>query len=190
MYGAPRRRLTGPRSFENSFRDAFASGALRVSSRTSMTDIAIDPLVRAGSPQVSFERTVTVIDASALVAFVLREEDWETIEGVLHENPTSVELLVVEAANAVLSARRRKRIEEAEAKQALRAVGDLSGVAVSLVRSSPLLADTWEIASEQDVTMYDAVYVALARRERTAIASRDKAQLRAARNVGVRCVEV
>ena len=133
---------------------------------------------------------MTVIDASALVAFVLREEQWESIEGVLHEGPASVELLPLEAANAILIARRRKRINSSEAMGALRMVRDLSGLAVTLSPHAPLLEWAWEIAEDQDVTLYDAVYVALARRERTSLASRDQAQLKAARNVGVRVLEV
>lgn len=124
------------------------------------------------------------------MAFVLREEQWELIEGVLHEGPSSVELLPLEAANAILIARRRKRIDSSEAREALRTVRDLSGLAVTLAPHPPLLDGAWEIAEDQDVTLYDAVYVALARRERTALASRDQAQMKAARNVGVRVLEV
>lgn len=143
----------------------------------------------AALAQHSSARTVTVIDASALVAFVLREEAWESVEGVLHEGPTSTELLPGEAANAVLTARRRKRIDPSEAGDALRLVRELSEVAVHLVRTAPLLDAAWEIANREDITIYDAMYIALARRERTALASRDKAQLNAARSIGVRSLE-
>ncbi len=77
-----------------------------------------------------------------------------------------------------------------EAKEALRMIRDLSGLTVTLSPHPPLLAATWEIAHDQELTVYDAVYIALARRERTALASRDRAQLIAARNVGVRALEV
>lgn len=133
---------------------------------------------------------MTVIDASALVAFVLREEQWESIEGVLHEGPTSVDLLPAEAADAVLTARQGKRLDDRDAMEALRAIQDLSEVTVTLAPNVPLLAGAWEIAREEEVTIYDAIYIALARRERAALASRDLAQLRAARSAGVRTVEV
>ncbi|MCI4369535.1 MAG: type II toxin-antitoxin system VapC family toxin [Thermoplasmata archaeon] len=133
---------------------------------------------------------MTVIDASAFAAFVLREEHWESIEGVLREGPASVELLPLEATNAVLTAWRQKRLNPAEAREALRAIRELSELTVTLSSHSPLLAGAWEIAHDEAVTIYDAVYIALARRERTALASRDQAQLVAARNVGVRTVEL
>ena len=156
----------------------------------STASISDGPRGPGALPPVSFGRTVTVIDASALVAFVLREEGWEMIEGVLREGPTSVELLPLEAANAVLTAERRKRLDPREAKQALGIVRELTGLTVSLSSHAPLLPGALEIAQEQDLTMYDAVYIVLARREGTSLASRDDAQLRAARNVGVRVLDL
>lgn len=147
------------------------------------------PLVPEGLPLTSFERTVTVIDASALVAYVLREERWEVIEGLLREGPRSVELLPLEAANAILVARRRKRVNSAEANEALRTVQGLSDLAISLAPHTPLVAAAWAIAHREDVTVYDAVYLALAHAERTALASRDASQIQAARNLGIRVIE-
>jgi len=132
---------------------------------------------------------VTVIDASALVAYVLREERWEAIEGLLREGPRSVELLPLEAANAILVARRHKRLNTAEAHEALRTVQGLSELAIDLAPHAPLVKGAWEIALQESVTMYDAVYLALARHERTGLASRDAAQIRAARNLGIRVIE-
>ena len=101
-----------------------------------------------------------------------------------------MELLPLEAANAVLIARRRRRIDPPEAIQALRTIRALSGVSIDLAPHTPLLEGAWEIARDEPVSVYDAVYIALAARERTSLASRDRAQLTAARNVGVRVLEV
>lgn len=131
---------------------------------------------------------MTVIDASALVAYATREDQWEATEEVLRESPRSVELLPVEAANAVLLARRRKRLSPREADEALRTVRRLSGVAIVLSPHAPLLESAWEIANGQAITVYDAVYIALARALRTSLSSRDSAQLRAAHALGVRAI--
>lgn len=133
---------------------------------------------------------MTVVDASALVAYALREERWEAVEGVLHEAPLAVELLPVEAANAVLMARRAKRLTSTEAQDALRTVHRLCQLGVTLHPHTPLLPAAWEIAEQQGLTVYDAAYLALARRERTALASRDAAQLRGAHSIGLRVIEV
>jgi predicted nucleic acid-binding protein len=132
---------------------------------------------------------VTVVDASSLTAFVLREEGWERVEEVLRESPESVELLPVETTNAVLSARRQKRLDPSEALGALRTVRDLTEHALSLTPHGPLVEASWQIASEEDLTVYDAIYLALARQRRRALASRDLAQLRAARHLGIRVVD-
>jgi len=132
---------------------------------------------------------VTVIDASALVAYVLREERWESIESVLHESPIAVELLPVEAANATLMARRARRLNLTEAHDAVRRIHRLCEVGVRLFSPAPLLPAAWEIAERQALTVYDASYLALARRERTPLVSRDSAQIRGARELGVRVIE-
>jgi len=149
-------------------------------------DFPLDPVDLPGTWS---GRTVTVIDASTLVAYVLREEGWGAIEGLLREGPRSVELLPLEAANAILVARRHKRVNAAEASEALRTVQGLSELAVDLVPPAPLVNGAWEIALQESVTMYDAVYLELARQDRRALASRDAAQIRAARNLGIRVIE-
>lgn len=132
---------------------------------------------------------MTVIDASALAAYVLREEGWESIERILREGGISVQLLAVEAANAVLSARRQRRVAALEANEALDLVRSLAEKAISLVPHPPLLPAAWEIAGRYDLTIYDSIYLALAQREHVGLASRDSTQIRAARTMGLRVTE-
>ena len=150
--------------------------------------LAIPP-DREGSLPTLSGRTVTVIDASVLVAYALREDGWVGVEGLLRERPHSIELLPVEAANAVLMALRKRRISEKEAEEALRIVHELSETGFTLVSHLPLLLSAWEIAQQHEITVCDAAYLALARRERTAIVSRDSAQVRVARALGLRVLE-
>jgi predicted nucleic acid-binding protein len=132
---------------------------------------------------------VTVIDASSFAAYVLREEGWETIEAILREAPDSVELLPVETANAVITAKRRRRLEATEALEALHTVRDLSENAITLLPHTSLLESAGQIALDQEVTLCDAIYIALARQRRTVLASRDQAQARAAKSLGVRVLD-
>jgi predicted nucleic acid-binding protein len=129
---------------------------------------------------------VTVIDASVLAAFVLREEGWEAAELILSESPSSVKLLPAEVANAVLAAHRTRRLNSTEAHAAVQRTHRLCETSVSLFSLAPLLPDAWSIAVRQSLTIYDAMYLSLARRERVALASRDAAQLRGARELGIR----
>ena len=133
---------------------------------------------------------MTAIDASALVAFVLREEGWEVAEDVLRSAPSSLELLPLEAANAILTARKRKRLTPAESNDALRTVHRICERGVTLHPPTPLLPEAWQIAEKHGLTVYDAVYLALARRESVPLASGDTAQIRAARELSLRVIEV
>jgi predicted nucleic acid-binding protein len=133
---------------------------------------------------------VTVIDASSLAAYTLREEHWEGVEAVLRAGASSVELLPLEVTNAVLSARRAKRVSAGEAEVSIQLVHRLCQSSVRLHPHTPLLLEAKEIAERYFLTVYDAAYLALAHRERTSLATRDRAQIDGARKQGLRVLEV
>ena len=131
-------------------------------------------------------RTVTVIDASAVVAFLLREEGWETVDSVLRERPSSPELLPVECGNAILVARRRRRLSPERAATALDSLGRVTENVVRLHGHGPLLHEAYSVADSSGLSIYDSMYLALCLRERAPLLSRDNAQGETARRLGIR----
>jgi len=66
---------------------------------------------------------VIVIDASALAAYILREEGYDAILSYLRNSRVaSVDLVLKEASNAILVALRRGRIGFEEAAKAFKAL--------------------------------------------------------------------
>lgn len=133
--------------------------------------------------------TVTVtIDTSTLVAYLLEESGSEAMKDMLTEGVESVPLIVEESSNAVLEARRQKRISPAEGERVLRAILALSEANIRLVPQEDLVPGAFKIAAENDLTIYDSIYIALARRSGNALASRDRRQAEVASKLGVKVI--
>jgi len=128
---------------------------------------------------------VKVIDASALSAYLLREEGFEEIRKFIVEGVVSVGLVVKEVANAILLAYKRGRIKLEEAGRAFEALNSLLNVNVKIEGQEALLREAFDIALKHEVTIYDALYIALARKRKVELISRDERQVKVAREVGV-----
>jgi len=129
---------------------------------------------------------VKVIDASALSAYLLREEGFEEIKKFIVEGVVSVGLVVKEVANAILLAYRRGRIKLEEAGRVFEALNSLLNVNVKIEGQEALLREAFDIALKHEATIYDALYIALARKRKVELISRDERQVKVAREVGVR----
>jgi len=129
---------------------------------------------------------VRVIDASALSAYLLREEGFEEIRRLLVEGVDSIELVVKEVANAILIAHRRGRIGLEEAWRAIEALRSLLGVNVKVEGHEGLIEEAFDIALRHRTTVYDALYVALAKKLEAELGSRDEEQVKVAEKAGVK----
>lgn len=99
-----------------------------------------------------------VVDTSALVdLFVVSDTPTELRRAVLTGRCAAPELIDIEAANVLRKLIHRGRLSDAEGGDALRDVRDAPVVRIS---HRPLLDRVWEL--RQNITPYDASYVALA----------------------------
>lgn len=133
--------------------------------------------------------TVT-IDTSALVAYLLEEDGFERIRELLSEGVVSVPLIVKESCNAVLEARKQRRITREESEKTLQALLALSERNIKLIPQEGLVLDAFKIAAANDLTIYDSIYVALAKKTEGSLASRDKRQIEVAAKIGVNILKV
>jgi len=110
---------------------------------------------------------VIVIDASALTKYLLHEEGWEKIGHYLYENRPlySVDHLLKEAGNALWRHCCVTQIIgckiSLELYQALQCL--ISAGVILLKPELDYLNEAFKIAIEGRITVYDALYVALAR---------------------------
>jgi predicted nucleic acid-binding protein len=131
-----------------------------------------------------------VADSSVGVAWAVHAQASDATDRLLEEVGAGAPLVVptlwpFEVANSLLVLVRRRRIRAIEREKALRALARLSflvddqGPWLALGRIS-------ELASEQNLSVYDAAYLELAVRRSLPLASRDEALCRAARSCGVK----
>jgi predicted nucleic acid-binding protein len=128
---------------------------------------------------------VIVVDASALSAFVLREEGWRDLAGYL-AYAVAPDHVVKEVANAVWKAARTGTLTGQEARKALSLLLRMVGGNLLLEPELKYLEKAFEISLAYSVTVYDALYIALALEKSLPLLTFDKEQRRVAGALGVR----
>jgi|YelNatPaOPRAMG01_1025707.scaffolds.fasta_scaffold118151_1 predicted nucleic acid-binding protein len=131
-----------------------------------------------------------LIDASALAAYILREEGWERVRDHLVQGVSSTGLVLKETLNAILMATRRRSINGQQARTCARALMALSKSNIKLVEQEDALDEAFSIAMRNNLTVYDAIYIALARKLRTALLTCDERQADSARREEVDVIEL
>lgn len=129
-----------------------------------------------------------VIDASALGKYINRESGWQKIEKLLMEGCVTVDLAFKEIANMLW---KRIKSEGLEEEQVISLVTDLlnSGI-LRTYSQNALLKDALEFSVKLDVTVYDSIYIVLAKKLNTDLITSDKLQAEKARTVEVRALIV
>ncbi len=126
-----------------------------------------------------------VVDASALAAFILREEGWRRLAKYLAD-AIAPDHVVKEVANAVWrAARLRGLLSEEEAWRAYALLHRMIGKNLVLEPKLKYLDKALEIMARR-VTVYDAIYLALALEKELPLLTLDEEQRRAAEALGIR----
>ena len=125
-----------------------------------------------------------VLDASALAEFLVSREAGERVAARLREDDDLhvPHLAVVEVASVLRAWVRRGEIDSARAEGALE---DLAVFPAERWPAEPLLARMWEL--RENLSAYDATYVALAEALGADVLSADARLGRAAVDAGARC---
>jgi predicted nucleic acid-binding protein len=116
--------------------------------------------------------SVFVVDASLILKWFIPEIHSEAARrwlGASHDY-VAPDLLFSEAGNTVWKKVRRKELEETEGRQLVKG---LAQVAVETVATRSLLKDALAVALTADITVYDAMYLALAVRLDTEVITGD-----------------
>jgi len=135
---------------------------------------------------------VIVIDSSAFTRFLIKEEGWEKLIPYLDPDaePCSVDLLIVETANAIWKyVERFKRIDEDQGLNLLERVMRLveEGV-LRLESASSYLRRALEISLRYGITVYDSLFIAQARSLDAKLVTSDRKQVEVAQDLGVETI--
>lgn len=115
-----------------------------------------------------------VIDSSSLVKFFSREEGWKDVEKVLLEGVVSLDLSVKEVANALW-----KRVLRGEMgfDDAAKIIADLpEAEVIKVADQNRYLSKAFKIAVKNKVTVYDALFIALAKELNVELVTSDAKQ--------------
>ena len=127
-----------------------------------------------------------VIDASILAAYILKEPKWKRLE-IFIVSSCSVDLIVKEVANSIWKAFHRGLISKDNADKKFLALISLININVKLYEQSRIIQEAYTIAMKHNITIYDSIYIALAKKLKAKLVTLDKRQHLVAKNEGISC---
>ena len=120
-----------------------------------------------------------VIDASALVKVVLQEPGWEEVPTEPHV--ATLDYALVEGMNAIWKAVRRGELTTEQGRVKVTVLKTL-GSSITLFDARSFFERGLEIALKENITIYDALYIALAEALKAELLTADEKQYYAAKN--------
>ena len=124
-----------------------------------------------------------VIDSSSLVKFFSKEEGWEKVAQIIKEGVITLDLSIKEIANALW---KKILIGEMNENIAIKILYDLlKGEAIIIVNQDEYLIEAFKIANRNKITIYDSLFIALAKSKNLDLVTSDKRQYEIAKNEGV-----
>jgi Predicted nucleic acid-binding protein, contains PIN domain len=126
---------------------------------------------------------VRVIDSSSLVKFFSREKGWEKVAEVITEGVMTLDLAIKEVASALW-----KKVLRGEMKEevAINILSDLiKREAVLFVKQDDYLIEGFKIANRNKITVYDSLFIALAKLNNFELVTSDKKQYEIAAKEGL-----
>ncbi|MDT7864521.1 MAG: type II toxin-antitoxin system VapC family toxin [Thermoproteota archaeon] len=120
--------------------------------------------------------------------FILKEEGWNKIADFLKAGTISVDLVIKETVNAIWKRVMRKEISLEEAKSMFEAVKEILNKAVIIENEMDYIDEAFEISIKRNVTVYDSLYIALAKKKKLELLTADEIQAQVASLEEVRAI--
>ncbi|MEM4834434.1 MAG: type II toxin-antitoxin system VapC family toxin [Thermosphaera sp.] len=126
---------------------------------------------------------MTVVDASVIAAIILREDNYEKLLQHL-KNSITLDQAFKEASNAIWKAVMRGHLSGEEAVKAFSLLKMMKGI-FEIRNEDEYLDESFKIALETGLTIYDSLYLALARSEKRPLLTLDENQREAAKKLDI-----
>lgn len=132
-----------------------------------------------------------VIDASALAKLIFKEEGWEEVAEVLKREDISIDYIIKEVTNSIWRRLIRNEITSEEARVMYKAVKEILGKALKVEEELPYMNGAFEISLRQKITIYDSLYIAVAKKNGFTLLTADhkQAQVASTENVQILLIE-
>jgi len=129
---------------------------------------------------------VIVIDSSALAKYLLKEEGWREVRKHLEEGCVTLGLAIEEVVNALWKRIVMGHLDEGYAKEVVRSFLE-SGI-VKVEKQDQFLEEALSVAVRRKMTVYDSMFIALAKKRGLPLLTSDKEQAKAAEEEGVKTI--
>ena len=128
-----------------------------------------------------------VIDASALTKYILKEENWLEVSDYLKRGVLSVDHIIKEVGNAIWKhLTLRKIIDKDIANNLFKLLFSfIESKVLTLEPETKFLESAFKIAIDNEITLYDAIYLAQAKQYGELLTS-DKNQSKVAEALGIK----
>ncbi len=128
---------------------------------------------------------MTVIDASTLAKYILKEKAWEQIEQFFEEDLYSLDLALIEVTNVIWKHHTIfRRLSLNDAHIALTILKKLHNDVLTIENSTVYLDEALNVAISEKITVYDSLYVVAASKHNKLISS-DKKQVSIAQKLNI-----
>ncbi len=124
-----------------------------------------------------------VIDSSSLSKFLNREDGWEDVSKELEAGCISVELAIKEVGNSLWRRVQRGEITGNTASKVYNTF--LQHLPLRLADQRELYGDAIMLAISNSITLYDAIFIQLARKLGIALVTSDKKQADVCKKLGI-----
>ncbi|MHA1506728.1 MAG: type II toxin-antitoxin system VapC family toxin [Candidatus Asgardarchaeia archaeon] len=127
-----------------------------------------------------------VIDASSLAKYILREENWKEVRNYLTGGAYSIELALAEVSNAIWKHHiLYRKISRDEAWIMFDALKKIKENVVIFEPFEDYLKNAMEIAIDENIPVYDALYLAQTKKYGSLLTS-DEKQWEIAKKLGIK----
>lgn len=129
-----------------------------------------------------------VIDSSALVKYFSREDGWERVREIILDGVTTIDLTIKEVANALWKKISKNEIKREVAEKILASL--VNDEPFPIKRQDRYLLEAFELATEWNITIYDALFIEMAREESLELVTSDAKQAEVAKRLGLNVILV
>ena len=124
-----------------------------------------------------------VIDASALIKYIVKEPGWKKVQELILAGCITVDLALKELANALWKRVMRKELDVGLAVKLMNTISTRRIVRVYPQES--LLVEALKLSTNTSLSIYDVIYIVLARELKTELITSDVEQAKKAEGLGV-----
>ena len=122
-----------------------------------------------------------VIDSSALIKYIAKEENWEKVEEHLKEGCITLDLAIKETANALVKKALKNEVTTETAKEIINYLPKI----VRITPQKEHFSKALEIAIKHKLAIYDALFIALSANTNTPLLTSDEKQAKTSKEYGV-----